>query len=453
MINLIGRVSVEKKLVTGSVKIVPSGNELQSKKVTPSTADQVVRPDPGYDGLSDVTVAGEKNLQAGNIKYGVSVFNVMGTFQGDGNANNHALTVTPTGKDFTEYPYSGFDGIGSVTVKGDENLKPDNIVEGVEIYGVVGTHKIEVAPEGEASLSSVYVTPTGQTFEVTGDDEGVDGFHTVIVEGDPNLRPEYIAKGITIYGVTGTMTMGVLEDFPEEFRSYKDTADALYVEKFGAEPPVDFFMLASDGGSVTFGYMSDAFSVSHFNTVDTEFKATGWKRISYRSVTDEWVTDDFANSKSAGGNYLKHIRYCTREKLYYENNEVWPKIPVTYMYGNKQFPSLPDFDKTNYPYAVIVKETPVYGLGRDGYYFFALGTDSYYFETDTGVYFGGYSKGELVPSIEYKYSDGAWTLISVRDNMNISLTNDYSKKVWTNVDLKYNGTMFISKSDPIPQYK
>lgn len=68
-----------------TVNAVPT----QTKTATPSAASQDVTPDSGKF-LSKVTVNGDSNLVAGNIKSGVSIFGVAGSFEGGGGSGGNA---------------------------------------------------------------------------------------------------------------------------------------------------------------------------------------------------------------------------------------------------------------------------------------------------------------------------------------------------------------------------
>lgn len=107
--------------VTGTHECAASEPNLQSKTVTPSESQQIVSPDSGYDGLSNVTVKAVSN-----------------TYIGSGVTKKSAATYTPGTADQTIA--SGQYLSGKQTIKGDANLLANNIKSGVSIFGVDGAY-------------------------------------------------------------------------------------------------------------------------------------------------------------------------------------------------------------------------------------------------------------------------------------------------------------------------
>lgn len=86
-----------------------------AKTVTPSTANQTAVASGRYT-TGAVTVKGDANLVAGNIKSGTSIFGVTGTYSGGTpNLQSKSVTYTSNGT-VTITPDSGYDGLSSVDV-------------------------------------------------------------------------------------------------------------------------------------------------------------------------------------------------------------------------------------------------------------------------------------------------------------------------------------------------
>ena len=117
------------------------------EEIIPSTKPQTIEPDKGFTAFTEVRVAGDSNLIPENILEGVSIFGVEGTAMNESsftedfteNKLQKDKVITPGPHDVTERPDKDFLGFSEVTVKGDDNLLSENIVEGITIFGVIGT--------------------------------------------------------------------------------------------------------------------------------------------------------------------------------------------------------------------------------------------------------------------------------------------------------------------------
>lgn len=158
--------------------------KLQSKTATPSESAQTIKPDSGYDGLSQVTVSG-----------------VSTTYVGSGVTKKSATTYTPGTSNQTIAASTYLSG--AITIKGDSNLTAGNIKSGVSIFGVSGSYTGSTA--SSPKLQTKTVTPSASTQTVK-PDSGYDGLSQVTVNGNSNLVAGNIKSGVSIFGVTGTYT-------------------------------------------------------------------------------------------------------------------------------------------------------------------------------------------------------------------------------------------------------
>ena len=134
--------------------IVQKGDPvLQSKTVSPATSAQTVKPDSGYDALSQVTVNAMPTATQATPSISVSSGGLITALAtqtagyveaGSKSATKQlttqsAQTITPGTSNKTIA--SGRYLTGTQTIKGDSNLTADNIAKGVSIFGVTGTHE------------------------------------------------------------------------------------------------------------------------------------------------------------------------------------------------------------------------------------------------------------------------------------------------------------------------
>lgn len=158
------------------IAAIATGANLQSKSFRPTAAGTTVTPDSEYDGLSQVTVEGDADLVAGNIKSGVNIFGVTGSYA-PASVNLQSKSVSPSTSAQTVTPDTEYDGLSSVEV---------------------------AAARLQTLTGSNAITPTTQDQIVTKTSSSYYGLFSVKVLGDANLLAENIKKDVSIFGVTGT---------------------------------------------------------------------------------------------------------------------------------------------------------------------------------------------------------------------------------------------------------
>lgn len=185
---------------------------LETVHVTPRTVPQSIQAGGNYDAIGSVNVAAvtkdiDSDIQPENIKEGVEILGVTGTYTGA--KIQEPVIIKPDVIAKTVRPAEQYDALEAVVVTGvdktiDENIKPENILKGKSILGVEG----QVIPTDLNLQQTKSITPTlnQQTIKP---DAGYDALLNLIVEAvthqiDPNIIAENIRNNITILGITGT---------------------------------------------------------------------------------------------------------------------------------------------------------------------------------------------------------------------------------------------------------
>lgn len=188
------------------------GPSSQVKTINPTTHLQEIEPDANFEFISKVYVnpvsrAIDDDIRPENIRKGVEILEVTGTFEGDFRFEEKTVTANKENAVVVE-PSVGIDGLSKVTVNRvtssvDYNIRPENIKKDIKILDTVGTY------EPLPSMSDKIITPTVNTREYY-PDAGYDSFKKVTVKAispalDSDLKKENIRENVDIFGVKGTL--------------------------------------------------------------------------------------------------------------------------------------------------------------------------------------------------------------------------------------------------------
>lgn len=192
---------------------------------TPNTEDQEIP--AGY--TEGGTVWGDSNLKPENIKNGVSIFNVDGTYVSGldtsdatavasqilagqtayvkdvkitGTMPDQGSKIITPGPVIQSFPYGYY---SNLQVRGDSNLIPENIKAGTTIFGVEGD--LDVALDTSDATASASDLKLNKTAYVNG--EKITGTHSCVNTFDATANETQILAGQTAYvkdvKLTGTM--------------------------------------------------------------------------------------------------------------------------------------------------------------------------------------------------------------------------------------------------------
>lgn len=140
-------------------------------EITPTTQSQIILPTDGKNAIiradvKAVTNEIDSNISDANIKKGVSILGVNGTFEGATSLQEKTIAPTTSTQEIT--PDDGFDAFSKITIEAvtsniDENIVASNIKSGVDILGVSGTFTGSEATyfstlnkTGSASMPGIY---------------------------------------------------------------------------------------------------------------------------------------------------------------------------------------------------------------------------------------------------------------------------------------------------------
>ena len=316
--------------------------------VTPSTSQQNITPFEGYDGMSEVEVLAvnsniDENIKPENIKSGVNILGVDGTLEQS--KLQDKVIITPSTSQQNIIPSDGYDGMSEVEVLAvdsniDEDIKPENIKQGVNILGVDGTLE-------QSKLQDEITVSPAVTDQVVYPDSDYDAIKKIKVnkvtsEIDSNIIPENIKKDVSILGVLGEL---------EESKGDTDIYKVSTIEEMNSLENIKEgdICLVYSGGIYPISADSIFNSLTYNNTVVLNSAVTEFYNCRF-TLEDESQGNIFGDGNAFldmssfnasffiddGGNFTDiNIRYMSNDGITYTLDEYSTKSPADLKYNFK----------------------------------------------------------------------------------------------------------------------
>ena len=271
---------------------------LQEKTIAPSEESQLVTPDSDYDGLSQVTVNA-----------------ISSTYIGSGVTKKSATTYTPGTSDQTIA--SGQYLNGTQIIKGDSNLVAGNIKSGVSIFGVSGSYAGSGGSSGGLDTSDATATAgdivSGKTAYVNA--EKITGTLSTlqVAPGTPeyNTSPDQIKISTSLTGeryiVENTLSLTAkASDFGDAVPS-----DVVSGKTFTSASGLKLTGTREESGGSSGGL------VMKTGTTTSATIETGLSSISMFVIyTDSFSSTGFIQGTYVADDGIMHYTYCSSYSSY-----------------------------------------------------------------------------------------------------------------------------------------
>ena len=316
--------------------------ETEEKTITPSENIQTVTPSSGKDGLSKVTInaidsnyVGSAIIKDPTIAINGNVVSIpngyysnattstiaegsLGTVTAIKSAvSNNAITITPQISggvsgyiNETEKTGSSISVSASELVNGNLSLKP---AEGAQNdIDVTNYATVNVEGVGEYYVGSAVPTLEATTYTPSTSDQTIAArtylSGTQTIQGDANLIPANIAKGVSIFGITGTNEDGIdTSDATAEASDIaKDKTAYVNGQKVTGTAEYQSFYTGADIPASTLGEDGDLY-------FKTSGDAVTGSSVGAISSTDNSIS--LMDDQLASGTYTMYYEDSTGSKL------------------------------------------------------------------------------------------------------------------------------------------